>query len=88
MQYLGVRAELAGQGSLVVAVMPGAVDTRMSKDFQGPRMDPRDIALESLKAVEEGLEEVYPGDMASGVAQGLSKDAKAVEKEFAQYLPQ
>lgn len=84
----GVRAELAGQGSLVVAVMPGAADTRISKDFQGPKMDPRDIALDSLKAIEDGIEEVYPGDMASGVAQGLSKDAKAVEKEFAQYLPQ
>ena len=39
-------------------------------------------------AVEAGTEEVYPGDMASGVAQGLAADPKAVEKEFAGYLPQ
>lgn len=84
----GVRAELSEQGTLVVAAMPGAADTRLSKDFQGPKMDPRDIALDTLKAVEDALEELYPGDMASGVAQGLSKDPKSVEKEFAQYLPQ
>lgn len=83
----GVRAELASQGTLVVAVMPGAADTRISKDFQGPKMNPRDIALEALKAVENSAEEVYPGEMASGLAQGLSKDPKSVEKELAQFLP-
>lgn len=84
----GVRAELASQGTLVVAVMPGAADTRISRDFQGPKMDPRDIALAALQAVKEGTEDIYPGEMACGVAEGLSKDAKAVEKEFAQFLPQ
>lgn len=83
----GVRAELAGQGTLVMAVMPGAVDTRLTKDFEGPKMNPRDVALDSLKAVENGTEEIYPGEMASGVDQGLAHDPKAVEKEFAQYLP-
>jgi NAD(P)-dependent dehydrogenase (short-subunit alcohol dehydrogenase family) len=82
-----VRAELAGQGTLVVAVMPGAVDTRLTKDFEGPKMNPRDVALESLKAVENETEEIYPGEMATGVDQGLAQDPKGVEKEFAQYLP-
>ena len=83
----GIRAELANQGTLVVAVMPGAADTRISKDFQGPKMDPRDIAVESLKGVIAGAEDVYPGEMAAGLAQGLSKDPKSVEKELAGFLP-
>lgn len=83
----GVRAELAGQGTLVVAVMPGAVDTRLTKDFEGPKMDPRDVALESLQAIENETEEIYPGEMATGVDQGLAQNPKGVEKEFAQYLP-
>jgi NAD(P)-dependent dehydrogenase (short-subunit alcohol dehydrogenase family) len=33
----GVRAELAKQGTQVVAVMPGAVDTDMSRDFPPPK---------------------------------------------------
>ena len=84
----GVRAELAGQGTLVVGVMPGAVDTDMSRDFPPPKLAPAEVAKAALAAVEGGLEDTYPGDMATGVAAGLADDAKKVEKEFAQYLPQ
>ncbi len=83
----GVRAELSKQGTLVVAVMPGAVDTDMARDFPRPKTDPTDVAKEVLKAVEDGQEEVYPGDMAKGVATGLASNPKGVEKEFAAYLP-
>jgi len=84
----GVRAELAKQHTLVVGVMPGAVDTDMERDFDGPKENPADVANASLQAVEDGLEEIYPGGMAQGVSQGLAADPKAVEKEFAAYLPQ
>jgi len=83
----GVRAELAKQRTLVVGVMPGAVDTDMARDFQGPKDPPIDIANAALDAVEAGTEDVYPGGMAQGVAAGLKADAKAVEKEFSAYLP-
>jgi NAD(P)-dependent dehydrogenase (short-subunit alcohol dehydrogenase family) len=83
----GVRAELAKQGTQVVAVMPGAVDTDMSRDFPPPKMPPRDVAEAALAGLEGGAEEVYPGDMAAGIAQGLAADPKAVEKQFAAYLP-
>ena len=83
----GVRAELAGQGTTVLAVMPGAVDTDMSRDFPPPKLPPAEVAEQTLDALEAGEEELYPGDMATGVSQGLNADAKAVEKEFAQYLP-
>jgi short-subunit dehydrogenase len=83
----GVRAELAQQGTFVVGVMPGAVDTDMAKDFPGPKENPDDIAKAALQAVEQGIEEIYPGGMAQGVSAGLAKDPKAVEKEFAAYLP-
>jgi len=69
-----VRAELASQGTLVVAVMPGAVDTRVAKSFKGSKMNPRDVALESLKAVKNGTEEIYPGEMAIEIVQRLSQD--------------
>jgi ABC-type oligopeptide transport system ATPase subunit/NAD(P)-dependent dehydrogenase (short-subunit alcohol dehydrogenase family) len=83
----GVRAELARQGTLVVAVMPGAVDTDMERDFQGPKENPADIVSAALDAVASGTEDIYPGGMAQGVSAGLAKDPKAVEKEFANYLP-
>jgi NAD(P)-dependent dehydrogenase (short-subunit alcohol dehydrogenase family) len=83
----GVRAELKAQGTKVIGVMPGAVETRMTEMLPPPKMNPADVAKAALAAVEEGLEDVYPGDMAQGVAAGLAKDAKAVETQFAAYLP-
>ncbi len=83
----GVRAETAKQGTLVLAVMPGAVDTDMSRDFPPPKMLPSEVAEQTLDALESGLEELYPGDMADGVSKGLDADPKGVEKDFAQYLP-
>jgi peptide/nickel transport system ATP-binding protein len=83
----GVRAELAGQGTQVIAVMPGAVDTDMSRDFPPPKMPPEEVAAAALAALEQGVEEIHPGDMATGVAQGLAADPKGVEKQFAGYLP-
>ncbi|MEO8157729.1 MAG: SDR family oxidoreductase [Betaproteobacteria bacterium] len=83
----GVRAELSKQHTRVIGVMPGAVDTDMARDFQGPKDAPIDIANAALDAVESGTEDVYPGGMAQGVAAGLKADPKAVEKEFAAYLP-
>ncbi|MGH1491077.1 MAG: SDR family oxidoreductase [Acidimicrobiales bacterium] len=83
----GVRAELAAQSTHVLAVMPGAVDTDMSKDFPPPKMAPVDVVKAALDGLENGAEEVFPGDMATGVDAGLAADPKAVEKEFAGYLP-
>jgi NAD(P)-dependent dehydrogenase (short-subunit alcohol dehydrogenase family) len=83
----GVRGELAKNGTLVVAVMPGAVDTEMERNFPPPKLPPAEAACAALDGVEQGLEEVYPGDMASGMSQGLAGDAKAVEKDLAKYLP-
>ena len=68
-------------------MLPGAVDTDTSRDFPPPKMPPTEVAEQTLDALETGEEELHPGDMATGVSQGLNSNTKAVEKEFAQYLP-
>jgi NAD(P)-dependent dehydrogenase (short-subunit alcohol dehydrogenase family) len=83
----GVRAELAAQGTLVMAVMTGAVDTDMSRDFQGPKSSPAEVAAAVIAGLQRGEEEVYLGDMPAWINPGLAKDAKAIEREFAKYLP-
>jgi peptide/nickel transport system ATP-binding protein len=83
----GVRAELAGQGTRVVALMTGALDTDMSRDFQGPKSAPADVARALLAAVEAGSEEVYHGPMTEWINGVLTGDAKALETELAKYLP-
>ena len=83
----GVRAELAAQGTLVVAVMPAAINTRMGDMNPPPLEEPADVANAALDAVEAGEEDIYPGVVAGGVSQGLAADPKGVEKQFAEYLP-
>ena len=83
----GVRAELAKQGTLVVSVNPGAIDTDMAKGMDMAKLDPADVARQSLKAVEDGVEDIYVGEMAQGTMQGLRADEKAMEKQLAGMLP-
>jgi hypothetical protein len=71
----------------VVAVMTGAVDTDMSRDFQGPKSSPAEVAEAVVAGLQRGDEEVYLGEMPTWINPGLAKDAKAVEREFAKYLP-
>ena len=83
----GVRAELAAQGTLVLAVMTGAIDTDMSRDFQGPKSSPAEVVSATLAGLQAGDEEVYVGDMPGWVNGALASDPKSIERELAKYLP-
>jgi len=83
----GVRAELAAQGTRVMAVLPGAVDTDMTRGVPVPKMQPAEVAAAIVHGLDYGLEEVYPGDMAAGMAAGDDLDPKGLEKQLAGYLP-
>jgi NAD(P)-dependent dehydrogenase (short-subunit alcohol dehydrogenase family) len=83
----GVRAELRKQGTLVVGVLPGAIDTDMARRWQGPKEAPAAVAAAIVEALRAGAEEIYPGEFAAGVAKGLAHDVRAVEQVFGRYLP-
>ncbi|MEM8809002.1 MAG: SDR family oxidoreductase [Cyanobacteria bacterium P01_G01_bin.38] len=83
----GVRAELAAQGTLVIGVMPGTVDTEGSKNFPPPKVSPEVVVQEALQAVVDEVEDVYPGEQAKEMAAQLLKDPKSLEKAMAQMLP-
>jgi NAD(P)-dependent dehydrogenase (short-subunit alcohol dehydrogenase family)/uncharacterized OB-fold protein len=82
-----VRAELAPWGVRVCSILPGAVDTRMSAQSPPPKLAPAQLANAIVRALREGLEDVYPGAMAEGMHAALRLDAKALEKEMASRLP-
>ena len=79
----GLRAELGPKGVRVAAALPGAVDTRMTAGLPIPKMSPAEAATEILDGFESGEEEIYVGDMARGLAEGLAKDPKGVERQLA-----
>jgi NAD(P)-dependent dehydrogenase (short-subunit alcohol dehydrogenase family) len=79
----GLRAELGPKGVRVVAAMPGAIDTRMTAVLSIPKMTTTDATAEILDGFEAGEEEIYVGEMARGLAEGLAKDPKGVERQLA-----
>jgi short-subunit dehydrogenase len=79
----GLRGELTPKGVRVAAALPGAVDTRMTAGLSIPKMTPADAATEILDGFEAGEEEIYVGEMARGLAQGLASDPKAIERQLA-----
>ena len=81
-----VRAQLRGQGTLVCAFMPGAVDTRLTAHLPIPKMTTDDTATAMIDALRNDIEDAYPGDMATGVSAGLAADHKAVEAQFAEFI--
>jgi len=70
-----------------MAVLPGAVDTDMTKGLEIPKLAPRQAAEAVIHGLKTRAEEIFPGAMGSGVAFGLTNDYKAVEAEFAGFLP-
>nr|WP_083923408.1 SDR family oxidoreductase [Amorphus coralli] len=82
-----LRAELKGQGTRVIGVMPGAIDTRMTADFPPPKMPPAEAVKEILDEVEKGAEgDLYPGAFAKDIAAGLAADPKGVEAQMGAIL--
>jgi NAD(P)-dependent dehydrogenase (short-subunit alcohol dehydrogenase family) len=79
----GLRGELTPKGVRVAAALPGAIDTPMTAMLTIPKMTTADAAKEILDGFEAGEEEIYVGDMARGLAQGLAHDPKGIERQLA-----
>jgi len=81
----GIRGELAKQGTLVVGVFPGPMDTDMAAGYNGPKLSPADAARAIVDGLTNGTEDVYPDDFSKGVSAGLAADPKSVERQFASF---
>lgn len=60
----GTRLELADQGTRVVGVYMGLVDTDMAAGVAAPKLAPSDLVAAGLDALESGLDEVLADDWA------------------------
>lgn len=81
-----VRAELAGQGTQVSALIVGSVDTRMAAHVEGSKERPEDIARAGLRAITRGIDELDTDRMAVEVRAALALDPKGLEKRMARML--
>jgi NAD(P)-dependent dehydrogenase (short-subunit alcohol dehydrogenase family) len=71
----GLRLELKEQGTAVVALHVGFMDTDMAARIDAPKADPLDVANQVLAALAAGRDEVYADDLTRGVKAGLSAEA-------------
>lgn len=83
----GVRAELKAQGTQVIGVYPGPIDTDMASEMDMDKFPPSRVAEALLKAIVDGTEDVFPDDMSATMRAQLLEDPKAVERQFAEMLP-
>jgi NAD(P)-dependent dehydrogenase (short-subunit alcohol dehydrogenase family) len=81
-----VRSELAAHNVRVLAILPGAIDTDMSRDFSPPKLSVSEVVNAVFDALDGDTDEVYVGEMAIGVAAGLAVDRRALQMQFASYL--
>lgn len=73
-----VRVELHGQGTLVVAVHAGFIDTDMAATVDDPKISPHDVAAQTLDAVENGRPEVLTDDRTRLVKQSIATDQESL----------
>ena len=83
-----IRAELASQGTQVVGVFPGPVDTAMTEGLPVDKVEPIKVAEAALQAIEAGQEDVYPDPVSQGTFAAISEPLKVAEKQFAAWMPQ
>lgn len=77
-----LRLELAGQGTLVQGVHLGAADTDIMAGYDGPKIDPRDVARAALDGVAAGEIEVVVDDWSRMVKDSLSADPRAFYQQM------
>ena len=82
-----LRALLAGQGVSVHVVLPGPIDTDMTRDLDLPKASPEFVAAAIFDGVERGQEEIFPDPMSDAIAEGWRGSAvKALQRQFAAYV--
>jgi NAD(P)-dependent dehydrogenase (short-subunit alcohol dehydrogenase family)/uncharacterized OB-fold protein len=78
-----LRAELQASGIRLVNVFPGPIDDEWNQLVLPPKLSPAALASAIVKALESGVEDVYPGDVAKDWLARFLDNPKALEREAA-----
>jgi short-subunit dehydrogenase len=74
----GIRTELHHQGTLVVAVHAGFIDTDMAALVDAPKISPQSVAQQICDAIEAGQVEVLADDRTKFVKASLPRDHELI----------
>ena len=70
----GLRHELRAQGTQVLGMHMGFVDTDLTRGFDMPKTTPEDVVKRALDALEAGADEVLADEITQQVKRGLSTE--------------
>jgi NAD(P)-dependent dehydrogenase (short-subunit alcohol dehydrogenase family) len=74
-----VRFELRAQGTLVIGVYAGYIDTDMTANLTPPKSTPAAIAASVLAGIESGTEDILADERSRSVHAELRKDDRAFD---------
>ena len=77
-----LRAEMRPAGVRVVNVFPGPIDDEWSQLLLPPKVSPANLARAITTALRDGVEDVYPGDVAQEWLERWRDNPKALEREL------
>jgi short-subunit dehydrogenase len=70
-------------------VLPGPIDTDMTRNLDIPKASPESTARAILDGVEKEDEEIFPDPMSEAIAEGWRNSAvKALQRQFAAFVQQ
>lgn len=78
-----LRAELRPAGVRVVNLFPGPIDDEWNQQLPPPKVTPASLATAIVRALKDGVEDVYPGDVAQEWLERWRDNPKALERELA-----
>ncbi|WP_024539209.1 SDR family NAD(P)-dependent oxidoreductase [Comamonas badia] len=78
-----LRAEMRGAGIRVVNIFPGPIDDEWNQNLPPPKLAPKAVASAIVKALQSGVEDVYPGDIAQDWLARWRDNPKVLERELA-----
>lgn len=78
-----LRAQMQRAGVRVLNVFPGPIDDEWNQELPPPKLAPAALALAIVKGLQDGIEDLYPGDLAQEWLVRWRDNPKVLERELA-----
>jgi NAD(P)-dependent dehydrogenase (short-subunit alcohol dehydrogenase family) len=77
-----LRADMNSAGVRVINVFPGPIDDAWNQSLPPPKLAPGALAKAVIAALKDGVEDVYPGDVAQDWLTRWRENPKVLEREL------
>jgi short-subunit dehydrogenase len=77
-----LRAEMRAAGVRVINVFPGPIDDEWNQTLPPPKITAETMARAVVNALKDGIEDVYPGDVAQEWLARWLENPKILEREI------